>query len=178
MGRWLSALRAREISESPQRGTDKTDKTSSDGVLSVLSVPVLSISQKFLPDGAGVKSETVSHLVPDYEERAAFLEYDGRLPRPWAEAMARLECQEWPASEDARWRQAIDDAGLFLDQWREHAERLGWQPGDVLDAQTGIIWHVQGGTIDAITRDHVIVCARDGRQRRFTKGGNRPAELH
>jgi hypothetical protein len=108
-------------------------------------------------------------VAPDYEERAAFLEYDGGLPRPWAEAMARLECQEWPASEDARWRQAIDDAGLFLDRWREPAERLGWRPGDMLDVQTGIIWHVEGGTIDAIAREHVIVCGRDGRQRRYTK---------
>ena len=72
----------------------------------------------------------------------------------------------------------IDDAGLFLDQWRELADRLGSQPGDVLDVQTGIIWHVQGGTIDAITRDHVIVCAGDGRQRRLRKAENRPPEQH
>jgi hypothetical protein len=78
MGRWLSALRAREFSESAQKGTDKTDKTSLNGVLSVLSVPVLSISQNFSADDWQAY----------FDERAGIREFDGEMPRSEAERLA------------------------------------------------------------------------------------------
>jgi hypothetical protein len=32
-----------------------------------------------------------------------------------------------------QWRQAIDDAGRFLDQWGSLAVQFGWTPGDLFD---------------------------------------------
>jgi hypothetical protein len=78
MGRWLSALRAREFSESAQREADKTDKTLSGEVLSVLSVPVLSISENFSADDWQAY----------FDERAGIRELDGEMPRDEAEALA------------------------------------------------------------------------------------------
>jgi hypothetical protein len=34
---------------------------------------------------------------------------------------------------DAEWRQAIDDAGRFLDQWGSLAIELGWAAGELFD---------------------------------------------
>jgi hypothetical protein len=100
MGRWLSALRAREFSESARRGTDKTDKTLSGEVLSVLSVPVLSISEKSLRGFVGFvgapcerfensrPSLTTDDWQAYFDERAGIREFDGELARSDAEALA------------------------------------------------------------------------------------------
>ncbi len=48
MGRWLKTAReAEKKSETLERGTDRTDKTPSKEVLSVLSVGRMSVSEKF-----------------------------------------------------------------------------------------------------------------------------------
>jgi hypothetical protein len=100
MGRWLSALRAREFSESAQPGTAKTDKTSPNGVLSVLAVPVLSISEKSAGGFVGFVSAPCEHFKNSwpsltkedwqtyFDERAAVREFDGEMPRDDAEALA------------------------------------------------------------------------------------------
>lgn len=116
---------------------------------------------------AGAVATAPLMTVPDFDERAAILEHEGGHPRPWAEAMARLECTLWPSEQDERWRQVLDDAGRFLDQWREPAERLGWKPRQVLDPQSGIIWHVQGDSIETVNSGHVIVCRRNGTRQRL-----------
>jgi hypothetical protein len=46
VGRWLTALREPERSQTAQKGTDKTDRTARIEVLSVLSVPVGRICEK------------------------------------------------------------------------------------------------------------------------------------
>jgi hypothetical protein len=103
MGRWLSALRAREFSESAQRGTDKTAKTSPNGVLSVLAVPVLSISEKSAGGFVGFVSAPCEHFENSrpsltnedwqayFDERAGIREFDGGLPRAEAERLAAEE---------------------------------------------------------------------------------------
>jgi len=50
MGRWLSSLRGEEKNTNTAiDGTDKTDETFPDRVLSVLSVPLPGISKNFSP---------------------------------------------------------------------------------------------------------------------------------
>ena len=39
------------------------------------------------------------------------------VPERYLDAWARLQCQKPTRVSDAEWRQAIDDAGRFLDQW-------------------------------------------------------------
>src|SRR5262249_60691865 len=67
------------------------------------------------------------------EERAAIAECDGGAPRPWAEALARLDPARVPRNiSQERWTQFIDDCGQFLDQgWATHAHGLGWGPLDL-----------------------------------------------
>ena len=65
MGRWLSALRARNFSEKCQTVTVKTDKTPSREVLSVSSLPVRSVSQKSAPGSVGF----VSASPEDFQKR-------------------------------------------------------------------------------------------------------------
>jgi hypothetical protein len=55
------------------------------------------------------------------EERSAIVEYDGGVPRDWAEAMARLDPRKPPSDvPPRRWLRFIDDCGRFLDG--------GWAP--------------------------------------------------
>ena len=66
------------------------------------------------------------------EERAAIVEYDGKIPREWAEGFARLDPDQPPADVPLkRWQRFIDDIGLFLDGWSAYAAALGWGPLDL-----------------------------------------------
>ena len=49
-------------------------------------------------------------------ERAALVEYDGNIPREWAEGFARLDPDRPPGDVPLkRWQRFVDDVGLFLD---------------------------------------------------------------
>jgi hypothetical protein len=37
------------------------------------------------------------------------------VPEPYLDAWARFQCQKPLTVSDAHWRQAVDDAGMFLD---------------------------------------------------------------
>jgi len=54
----------------------------------------------------------------------------GGVPEPYLDAWARLQCQKPMRVSDAEWRQAIDDAGRFLDQWGSLADEFQWTPGE------------------------------------------------
>lgn len=84
MSKWLDRLREQEKKRRmAQSGTDKADKSRSEGVLSVLSVR------------PGQESENFSHSPDDaqaaFDERAGILEYDCGLPRDEAERLARIQ---------------------------------------------------------------------------------------
>jgi hypothetical protein len=93
-------------------------------------------------------------------ERAAIVEHDGGIPRAYADEFARL--QQWcPAGvPEVRWRQFINDGGVFLDRWGDEALRRGWQPSDLfgLDPvmpmarydRMGLLWLLHGQTVSAL----------------------------
>lgn len=101
MGRWLDRLRGDvKNRETHQSGTDKTDRTSPEGVSSVLSVPSGRVSEfYFVPwhlreaFEAGQFDDAL--LQEAYEERAAILEFDEGLPRDEAERLARDQVFGW-----------------------------------------------------------------------------------
>ena len=66
----------------------------------------------------------------ELEERKAMAM--GGVPEPYLDAWARLQFQKPMRVSDAEWRQAIDDAGRFLDQWGSVVE-FGWTAGDLFD---------------------------------------------
>lgn len=97
----------------------------------------------------------------DEDERAALVEQDGGIPRLFAEAFARLQ-QSCPAGvPEARWRQFIDDGGLFLDRWGAEALEFGWTVRDVFGLdhgkplarldRMGLVWLLKGRQVVALT---------------------------
>ena len=127
MGKWLDLLR--ESSNMLQVGTDKTDKTLAETVLSVSSVPPWLVSQDSDQSQSHVARGFVSfvgttavrsanfHDPADraewddedwqaaFEERAAILEFDENFLRHEAENLARLQIES---------------------QRKDHWEALGW----------------------------------------------------
>jgi hypothetical protein len=99
MGRWLNRLRqAEKFPETPGHGTDKTDKTPSDRLLSVLSVRHRAVFTKKMSDENALEPPVIAEpfapagledQIAAFEERAGILEYDEGLPRAEAERLAR-----------------------------------------------------------------------------------------
>lgn len=94
------------------------------------------------PDGEGISKNQKTAYPPakvskpakvdDLEERAAIVEYDGNIPRSWAEGYAALSSMSCPHGfMPDRWRRIVNAAGYFLDCWAVHAAKSGW---DALDA--------------------------------------------
>jgi hypothetical protein len=105
---------------------------------------------------------------PDYEERAAIIEYDGKVSRPWAEPLARLCTMACPPAYSLdRWYRLIDDAGRFADEWAVIAEALGWTPMEVFGVGRaapearhdlkGLVALLDGWTVTAIAADKATV---------------------
>jgi hypothetical protein len=102
-------------------------------------------------------------------ERAAIVEFDGGVPRSWAEAFARLDRARPPDNvPQRRWLQFIDDCGTFLDEgWPARAAALGWGPLDLFGCdrqrpwaridQLGLLWLLNGRRVVALTADIAII---------------------
>jgi hypothetical protein len=109
-----------------------------------------------------------------YEERAATIQYDGGVPRAWAEALARLDPARPPCdTPPMRWLQFIDDCGRFLDNgWPASAETLGWGPLDLFGcnrdkpfartSQAGLLWLLVGRKLLALTADTAAIATPSG----------------
>jgi hypothetical protein len=122
----------------------------------------------------------------DLEERAAIIEYDGGIPRSWAEALARLNPARPPCNiPPARWLQFIDDCGRFLDGgWATRAAVLGWGPLDLFGCDRerpfarvdhlGLLWLLNGGAVVELHRDQAILEAECGARQRYWR---RPVEV-
>ncbi len=83
------------------------------------------------------------------------------VPERYLDAWARLQCQKPMRVSDADWRQAIDDAGRFLDQWGSPAVEFQWTPGDLFDVpgddkQGGLIWFLEGEIVRALGPEHAV----------------------
>jgi hypothetical protein len=116
------------------------------------------------------------------DERAAIIEYDGAVPRTWAEALARLDPARPPGDVPAkRWVQFIDDCGRFLDSgWASRVETLGWGPLDLFGCDRerpfarvdhlGLLWLVKGGAIIDLRRDRAILQTKSGAHQTYRRG--------
>jgi hypothetical protein len=148
MGRWLASLRAEEKNTKiALRRTDKTDETFPDRILSVLSVPSPGIPEKFSAIDSSPESDEAW-----IEERKALA--TNSVPEPYLDAWARLQVQKPMRVSDAEWRQAIDAAGRFLDQWGSRAVEFGWTAGDLFDVPRdgkpgGLVWFLGGESVQA-----------------------------
>ena len=85
----------------------------------------------------------------------------GGVPEAYLDGWARLQCQRPATVSDDEWRQAIVDAGLFLDQWGGMAVELGWTPADLFDPPSegnpgGLVWRIRGQGIRALGDGHAV----------------------
>ena len=115
-------------------------------------------------NGTGQHIDAVIYARPfcpaSMEERAAIAQHDGGVLRHYAFRFAELqhECPACIAPE--RWHLAINDAGVFLDQWCRNAHALGWrcsdlfghaQPTTAASKPMGLIWLLNGRRVFALT---------------------------
>jgi hypothetical protein len=129
----------------------------------------------------------------EIDERAAVIEHDGKVPRPLAEALARLDPSRAPCDvPDRRWLTFINDAGRFIDDgWVAKAEELGWSQlqlfgccpikPDARISRAGLLWTVNGRKVSALTADKATITAPDGHSlsspKEIEPGGVLPWEL-
>jgi hypothetical protein len=81
------------------------------------------------------------------EERAGLADC---VPAAYLDTWARLNCQRPFGVSEADWRRALEDGGLFLDEFGNEAAKLGWRPGAVFDVGRGLIWKLRGERVLAV----------------------------
>jgi hypothetical protein len=103
------------------------------------------------------------------EERAAVIEYDGAIPRTWAEGFARLNPDRPPGDvPPKRWKRFIDDVGRFLDSpFCAVATALGWGPFELFGCdrdrpfaridRAGLLWLLDGSRVVALAENTATV---------------------
>jgi len=150
-------------------------KASKADLLKILAVQM---QDAVTVDAAG---QTVPRAIPDnlnddpdaFEERAAIIEYDGGIPREWAEGFAKLCTMPCPpAYRPQRWMRLIDDAGHFVDNWAPVAKKFGWTTEQVFGvdatapeachASRGLISLLDGRRIIEMYADRVVAVPRFG----------------
>jgi hypothetical protein len=82
-----------------------------------------------------------------------------RVPEAYLDAWAQLQVQKPVAVPDAEWRQAIDDAGRFLDQWGTRAVEFQWTASDLFDVPrsngtAGLLWFIKGREVRSLGPEH------------------------
>jgi hypothetical protein len=110
----------------------------------------------------------------DDAERAAVIEFNGGIPRPWAEALARLAKQRRLADvPDRQWNRLRDDFIDFCMDWAGPAEALGWRPRDLLGwdvrypfspiaKRLGLTWKIAGARVVSVERDEIVIERQPG----------------
>ena len=113
------------------------------------------------------------------EERAAHIEYDGNVPRAWAEGFARLDPDRPPGDVPLlRWQRFVDDVGLFLESpFCAVAAALGWGPFDLFGCdrdrpfaridQAGPLWLLNGNRLVMLAENTATIETRTSTRQTF-----------
>jgi hypothetical protein len=95
-------------------------------------------------------------LVLDVDECAAHAEIGGEVPAIYARAFAEMQVRPLRTMSVDRWRETVNDAGLFLDEWGPTAEKAGWTAEDLFGAH-GIVWALNGKPLAALDHNRAIL---------------------
>jgi len=124
---------------------------------------------RVLAEGPADRSEREA----DWSERAAIIEYDGGVPREWAEGFAKLSTMPCPpAYRPQRWARLVEAAAHFIDEWAPVAKKFGWTTEQVFgvdaaapeacQAARGLISKLDGRRIIEMYADRVVAVPRFG----------------
>jgi hypothetical protein len=110
------------------------------------------------PQGASIP--TGAAPADEIEERAAWAA--DRLPAVYLDAWARLQCQRPLTVLEDVWRRAVNDAGLFLDEWGREAAEWRWTAGELFDVLRdgrpgGLIWFIQGECLWGLGPEYAVL---------------------
>ena len=166
---YLALFRTRRAQwAGPDNRDNSPDRGGRSGIARPIGaiVPIVSVGTD--PIGPTLSVRLEREPSADVEERAAVVEYDGDLPREWAEGFALLDCAKCPCGVPVgRWRQFIEDAARFLDSWASRAAGLGWTTAEVFGCHPeapyarldcmGLIWLLDGAEILAISAEGVRI---------------------
>jgi hypothetical protein len=120
------------------------------------------------------------------EERAAIVQYDGGIPRAWAEGFARLDPNRPPSDvPPRRWQRFVDDVGRFLDSpYRAVAASLGWGPYDLFGCdrdrpfaridQAGLLWLLHGDKLVELTETTATIETKTGQRQTWRRKPSPP----
>jgi hypothetical protein len=118
-------------------------------------------------------------------ERAAIVQFEGGIPREWAEGFARLDPNHPPGDMPLkRWQRFIDDVGRFLDgPFCGVAAALGWGPSDLFGCdrgrlfaridQAGLLWLLNSDKLIALSANTATIETRTGQRHIWRR---KPAE--
>ncbi len=81
---------------------------------------------------------------------------EGGVPALYAEAFAQMQVSCPTGMSSARWQQAVNDAGLFLDAHGAAAAALGWRAEDLF-APTGLVWALEGETVTCLSSSQAVL---------------------
>lgn len=133
--KWLTAFR--NVEQAPASLSDPcadSANSASSPALELSECPIGTTGTKGTAKQSTKEVEPVpSGAAPDeIDERAAIVEYDGGIPRRWAEGFSALGAMAPPSGfSPERWGRILDAAGAFLDRWASEAIRCGWSDLDV-----------------------------------------------
>jgi hypothetical protein len=96
----------------------------------------------------------------EIEERVA-MALEGGIPALYAEAFAHMQASGSERLTSARFEQAVNDAGLFLDAHGAAAAALGWRVEDLF-APAGLIWALTGARVACLSSSQAVLS--DGRR--------------
>jgi hypothetical protein len=122
-------------------------------------------------------------------ERAAIIEYDGAIPREWAEGFTRLDPAQPPGDvPPRRWRQFVDDVGRFLDSpFCAVARALGWGPYDLFGCdrdrpfarldQSGLLRLLDGSRLIALSENTATIETPTGARQTYRRRPDEPGRV-
>jgi len=141
-------------------------------------------------DGASTATERTPGTWREAETaRAAIVQFDGGIPREWAEGFARLD-PDYPPGDvpPCRWQRFVDDVGRFLDSpFCAVAAALGWGPHDLFGCDrdrpfagidgAGLIWLLNGDRLVALTHSTATVETRTGVRKTYRRRASGPERV-
>ena len=153
------------------------------------SKPAISAISATATDRDGSSVATLATLATlaardfDETERAAIIEYDGGIPREWAEGLARLLSSPPPSGViPSLWHDRLNRAARFCDIWAAKASACGWSAEDLFgmnplaplsryDSMGAAFFGADSEVID-VTADAVIFEVANGVRQRVGKRPN------